>query len=466
MKDKNFDASKFLNDLNIKMKERKKSLFEMNLSNKTLENIYYMRNDLLSKLRAYDINYSKRLKLVNIVDIFYKLNIEGLTKEIIQNLIKCYCSSIDDIDYLSFMDRLILDIQNIMQYEIKQLKNEKTFRNSHSYKEINSLKATCKLELEVKDKSSDLNEIKREIKIIKYVFPQILQKNRAKQEQLITYRELMPCLKEFNIKYPVEKIIKLLKFLDLDPDKFSLNSMNTNLIGFNIINLACKIINNEIFTDDILNGIFSIKDAIFLSEKTPDELFSYYGSNKIIYRENFVKLIKTLNDNLTEVLIDAIFTYLTKMERPLSIEDFTTAFAPKNIDENFELSAIKRINDKLRQMHYNVEEYFDHLLSTKLNSTEKKLSKPEFYKAIKQDNYNFSSQEIVQLFKIFDKKCDNFVDREEFSEKIKSIYDPLFLIQDFIKKYKLDIEDVLIRMQIDKNKNCELDYTLFKMSLY
>ena len=246
----------------------------------------------------------------------------------------------------------------------------------------------------------------------------------------------MPSLKEFNIKYPVEKIIKLLKFLDLDPDKFSLNSMNTNLIGFNIINLACKIINNEIFTDDILNGIFSIKDAIFLSEKTPDELFSYYGSNKIIYRENFVKLIKTLNDNLTEVLIDAIFTYLTKMERPLSIEDFTTAFAPKNIDENFELSAIKRINDKLRQMHYNVEEYFDHLLSTKLNSTEKKLSKPEFYKAIKQDNYNFSSQEIVQLFKIFDKKCDNFVDREEFSEKIKSIYDPLFLIQDFIKKYK------------------------------
>ena len=45
MKDKNFDASKFLNDLNIKMKERKKSLFEMNLSNKTLENIYYMRNE-------------------------------------------------------------------------------------------------------------------------------------------------------------------------------------------------------------------------------------------------------------------------------------------------------------------------------------------------------------------------------------------------------------------------------------
>ena len=89
-----------------------------------------------------------------------------------------------------------------------------------------------------------------------------------------------------------------------------------------------------------------------MSEKTPEDLFCNYGSNKIINRENFIKLIKTLNDNnLSDVLLEAIFTYLTKMDRPLNLEEFTMTFAPKNNDENFEDSALKMINEKLRHLH-------------------------------------------------------------------------------------------------------------------
>jgi hypothetical protein len=214
-----------------------------------------------------------------------------------------------------------------------------------------------------------------------------------------------------------------------------------------------------------LNGISTIKDAIYLSDKPPEELFISHGSKRVMHKDGFIKLVKCLNENMNESIVESIFYYLTKIDRPLNIEEFSLTFVAKPPDDNFEITALRRINEKYRQMQYSLDEYFEHLLCIKVNVNEKKLTKSEFFKAMKKDNYNFSAQEIHFLFKCLDKKCDNFLDKEEFTEKLKLLSDPIFIIQDFIKKNKLNIEDILNRMQIERNKNIEVDYINFRISI-
>jgi Ca2+-binding EF-hand superfamily protein len=214
-----------------------------------------------------------------------------------------------------------------------------------------------------------------------------------------------------------------------------------------------------------LNGISTIKDAIYLSDKSPEELFISYGAKRVMHKDSFMKLVKSLNENLNETLVESIFYYLTKIDRPLNIEEFSLTFVAKPPDDNFEISALRKINEKYRQLHFSLDEYFDHLLCIKVNVNEKKLTKSEFFKVMKKDNYNFSAQEVHFLFKCLDKKGDNFLDREEFTEKMKILSDPIFIIQDFIKKNKLNIEDILNKMQIERNKNIEFDYNNFRISI-
>jgi len=81
-----------------------------------------------------------------------------------------------------------------------------------------------------------------------------------------------------------------------------------------------------------------------------------------------------------------------------------------------------------------------------------------------KEKYGFSAEEIEALFKLIDSKEDHYIDREEWNDKIRSIYEPLFRVLDIIKKNTLEIEDILFRMQIDPRKNEYLDFFNFKTS--
>ena len=61
-------------------------------------------------------------------------------------------------------------------------------------------------------------------------------------------------------------------------------------------------------------------------------------------------------------------------------------------------------------------------------------------------------------------KKDGFIDREEWNLKIKSTSDPLFKIQDLIRKNNLEIDDILYRILIDRNKIENLNFFQFKTS--
>jgi hypothetical protein len=54
-------------------------------------------------------------------------------------------------------------------------------------------------------------------------------KYSTKIEQKISYSEFANILKEFDVVYPIEKNLKILIFLELNPDSFSLENFISNL---------------------------------------------------------------------------------------------------------------------------------------------------------------------------------------------------------------------------------------------
>jgi Ca2+-binding EF-hand superfamily protein len=123
--------------------------------------------------------------------------------------------------------------------------------------------------------------------------------------------------------------------------------------------------------------------------------------------------------------------------------------------------------EKVRHRNMTIEEYFDLLLSYKVHkSTSGYLTKDEFQKGLQIENFNFTLQEIAFLFNLFDIKKDNVLDRDEWLTKLKTPSDPLFRIQDLIKKNGLEIEDILHRMDIHPKLNEAFDLTAFKHSTY
>jgi len=92
------------------------------------------------------------------------------------------------------------------------------------------------------------------------------------------------------------------------------------------------------------------------------------------------------------------------------------------------------------------------------------LTKSDFHKALQIENFNYTLQEISVLFLFFDMKKDDMIDRDEWNSRLKTPSDPVFRIQDIIKKNCLEIEEIFYRMEIDPNKNDSFDFNTFKLS--
>lgn len=122
--------------------------------------------------------------------------------------------------------------------------------------------------------------------------------------------------------------------------------------------------------------------------------------------------------------------------------------------------------DKIRQKNLSIDEYFDVFISYKnqgiINGF---LNKSDFQKALQIENYNYTLQEISVLFQFFDLKKDDVIDRDEWNTRLKTPSDPIFRIQDIIKKNCLEIEEIFYRMEIDINRNDSYDFNTFKMSI-
>jgi hypothetical protein len=240
-------------------------------------------------------------------------------------------------------------------------------------------------------------------------------------------------------------------YLDTNPNSFSLRELTEKIN-------KCKIIFNEVNSDDIISTLNTVRDIVFKINK--EELFR---EKNTISKDEFHKLVSNSGQNIQDIFVSAAYHSITKSDRPMTKEEFLNVFNKKP-DKEFDVKSIRILNDQLRKKNFNSDEYYDFLISMKVHKDENRISNYDFHKAIGKEKLGFSSEEIEALFQNIDSKKDGFIDRDEWNSKIRTIHEPLFKITDLIKKNNLEIEDIMFRMQIDPKRNELLDFTNFKLS--
>ena len=284
-------------------------------------------------------------------------------------------------------------------------------------------------------------------------------------DQTISLNEFSKILRDFSIVIPREKINQLLIYIEIKPFNFSLNEFNRNLQN-------CKILASEISSDETINIYIKLKDIIYT---LGGESF-FFGNNPSpsdsLTKKKFVSLLKSkeVNVNYSEEILEVVFNFLTKTERNMTLEEFRIHFHETKINdlsEEFENQAINTINTKIFKMSVKANEYYDQLLLKKPYRMDNNLTRFDLHKVFSIDGYNFSAEEIDYLFKRIDSKKDEVIDREEFLKFVNKVHHSLYKIKDIIKKEKLEIEDLMYKMIIDRKKQNEMkrfDFLNFKMS--
>lgn len=284
-------------------------------------------------------------------------------------------------------------------------------------------------------------------------------------DQTISSNEFAKILRDFSIIIPREKINQLLSYLDLNPFTFSLSEFDLKL-------QKCKILASEISTEETINIFIKLKDIIY----TLGGESYFFGPNPspsdTLSKKKFVSMLKSkeINVNYSEEILEAVFNFLTKTDRSLSLEEFHKHFfetKTNDLSEEFENLAINAINSKINKMAIKANEYYDQLLLKKPYRMDNNLTRLDLHKVFSIDGYNFSAEEIDYLFKRIDGKKDGVIDREEFLKFVNKVHNALYKIKDIIKKEKLETEDLLYKMVIDR-KNAKgmkrFDFLNFKMS--
>jgi Ca2+-binding EF-hand superfamily protein len=296
-------------------------------------------------------------------------------------------------------------------------------------------------------------------------------------DQIISYNELAKILRDFSIVIPNEKINQILTYIEVNKNSFSLNDISNGL-------KKCKILASETSTEEIIKIINRLKDIIFTlggesfffnsNLNTNTNITSSEGimEKDSLSKKKFISLLKSkeVNVQYSSEILETIFNFLTKTERNLSLEEFRKHFidTKKNkLDEEFEIIANNKFNQKISKMSVRPNEYYDTLLLKKLYRVDNNFNRLDFHRVLNLEGYDFTAEEIDFIFRLIDTKKDNLIDREEFLKFVQRVHNALYKIKDLIKHENLEIEDILYKMNINKfNEKLtkRFDFLNFKMS--
>lgn len=297
------------------------------------------------------------------------------------------------------------------------------------------------------------------------ILDKIITKNQTRLDQMLSTFELSKLLRDFCIIIPVEKLNQILIFMELNPFTFTLEKFTKAFSN-------CKILASEITTDEIIKIFYKLKDIIY---SLGGERF-FFGDNPkendTLSRKKFVQFLKSkeVNLNYTEEILEAVFNFLSKTERDLTLAEFRRNFQEtrKNeLTEDFENHAINLINQKIIKSSAKANEYFDQLLLKKANRFDNNIRRVDLHKLFRIDGFDFSAEEIDYIFDRMDYRKDDLIDREEFIKFVSKVHNALYKIKDIIKRDNLEIEDLLFRMVIDRHTEKDTkryDLLNFKMS--
>ena len=515
--------SKFSNKLNEKTNFDEELLTLNNISKDILKAIVANKGQLIKELKVYDRRNNGLISRFEVARAFQKCNIHPhLTMEKINDIIKIYTSGVDYVDYYKLLTLLIKEIKQILkhtsfvqdgnsntlfstfnrkfQFGPKKLNkssiesnsfnktNYKSLKNSFNLKTSNTIENNDNKETKISLNAelSDFNsleynnltilvsEVEKEIMSIKIVFNEIMTNKKrymnsvelekfVNNDNEINYLDFIHLLKVFGITYPREKVFKILKFIKIEnPLKMTLNILNKK---FN----QCKISSSEMTNSELEEALNELLSNNVLNIK--QVLFS--RNNKEITKNDFISLLhdKTIySDNI----LAEIFQKLTNKKSNISYDNFNDILNnnknkdPNHFTEKFYIDSCERINQKIKSLGINTNEYFNKILRYNFLRSRNSMNKIDFVLAFQQEEYDPPFTE-PQLSFIFDRMKNNKsgpLERSEFKNAINKEYNALFKMQDLVKKSRLSLEDLAFRFEINySDANKRITFWEFKTKM-
>jgi phosphotransferase system IIB component len=456
------DKIKYINDDRHIPPKKAKILKELKIDPVILDALYFHKGVIVSELKNADKKNTIFLKKPAIIEAIMGVNVHNnLTANMMKRILDMYSPTTDLVEYIKFMTTLVKDIKSgAIAGGSGTMRSEDYSRPGSvpvSTTRLNGFESTANLNKTINDKKAQLEEVIREIKSIKIIYPQLKRSFSTSMDQNMSINEFANILRGFSIVYPKQKLEKIISYLELNPQGFSMQDFDTHI-------KKCKILASELISEEVIGYYKRLKDILYtLGGK--DYLL---GNRSYITRLEFTEKLQDKVPFTIDIL-EAVYHYLTKTDRNMTAEDYEQHFIVERsneLDDDFEVKVTRAVNEKISKSGLKANEYFDLLLSYKHNRSENRLNRFEFHKAMNFEKYGYTAEELDFIFYFFDKKRDEMLDREEFNTTLKKVHKALFQVQDVIKTNSLEIEDLMHRMHIDSGKNERLDFYKFKASKF
>ena len=476
------------------------------------------KGQILRELKNYDRKINGLITRFETARAFDKSNIHPqLSMETINDLINSYVNDQDFIEYNKLLTTIIKDIKNNLKSNSFIVEENELLPSSFNYKfkfgpkikkliktdgkmnkikcsslkkiakiKVNTINEDEKQEISEIQKNNDIfnldeynnlkvkiSEVENEILSIKLNIDDIIIfKKKIKEtlkfdkymsnDQELNYSDFIDILRLYSITYPIDKILKILKFLNIpNPQAMTLNLINRKLN-------ECKVSSSEMTNAQIEEALNNI-----LFDTNLDLKNILFDKKQEISQSEFVTLLHDKTRFSDNILI-SIFQKLSNKNAYLSYETlFNITNKHKNeigneYNREFYISSCKKILSKIKSLRMTTEEYFFRLLKYNYARKNNLLNKLDFILAMQQEEYEPPFTE-NQLSFIFDQMKNNKLgdlDRHEFKKAIITVYDALYHLQDDIKKMKLTFDDIISMMGLSKDEfSKNMNYWQFKENI-
>jgi len=465
------------------------------------------KGQIIREMKSYDKRNNGLISRFEVARSFYKANCHpALSMNNINDIIKVYADNKDYIDYYKLITSLIKEVKGILKgtsfckYGFDDLSstfnnkfrlgkitdfvddsNKKNLSVSVSNKNFNNLLKNDNSEKyspnEYLNMKVPVVDVEKEINTIKLIFDEVMNHKATHfrsadlekfkdDNNILNYHDFIQLLKVFNITYPTDKILKILKFMKIDnPMKMSLNILNDKL-------KKCKISTYEMTSDDLeqalrdilFNPQLNLKNSLF-QNKNEDltlKIFLKKTHNKTIYSDNILTELFHIMSNKKDTL--KYNEFISYYSNPVYVDKNVNT----NLTQRFFEQSCERILKHTQDLRMTPYQYFNRLLSYNYLRSENTMGIQDFVLAVLQEPYEpqFSEEQLEFIFHKMDTNKDGRLDRKEFRYAITKENNALFKMQDIVKNLRLTVDDLAYRLEIDKNsENKNITFYQFKTKM-
>ena len=433
-----------------------------------LEAIYNNKSLLLRAMKQIDRHGDGLIPKYDFINAFHKVNCHhNLRIEMIEKIVNLYINNDPNvimIQYNNLINALCKNIKILIDNEYKDFPINK-YKHSISVDNkreisankfsrdtgnlspsaISSVKKFGKLR-NIKE-SEIYSEIKKISKIVNYL--------NYRSKRVISFMELISILQGYMISISKPKMVKLLKYLEIkNPNAFYLSEfiikLNKKNMSSTSYNFYPKRKGND-FDSSSLNKFETITEC----SKNNDLLRSSSCQNE---NENY-------NYKSCKTTIDCSSSNKSTKKKFLEAEKEAIS----------DVNSIKIIKNKIFENSSridNISEYFDHLLSYNICRSENIIYPDELERLLQLEKFNFTVDEIKNIFDFIDIKKDGYIDRIEFIQSIKTVPHPLSTMINYMSSKNLSISDIAYKMgydfyslPVDSILNSQIDKLLFHVRI-